>query len=52
MTEIERRQGDEMIRLSLMDGQARVMMCETTAMCQRRRTFTAPPRSAPQRWAG
>lgn len=35
MTEIERRQGDEMIRMSLMDGQARVMMCETTAMCQR-----------------
>lgn len=32
---IEKRQGDEMIRLSLMDGQARVMMCETTAMCQR-----------------
>lgn len=32
---IERRSGDEMLRLSLMDGQARVMMCETTAMCQR-----------------
>ena len=32
---IERRQGDELIRLSLMDGQVRVMMCETTAMCQR-----------------
>ena len=32
---IERRQGDEMIRMTLMDGQVRVMMCETTAMCQR-----------------
>lgn len=32
---IEKHQGDEMIRLSLMDGQARVMMCETTQMCQR-----------------
>ncbi|MGN0779826.1 MAG: Hsp33 family molecular chaperone HslO [Aristaeellaceae bacterium] len=32
---IERRSGDEMLRLSLMGGQARVMMCETTAMCQR-----------------
>lgn len=32
---IERRQGDEMLRLSLMDGQVRVMMAETTAMCQR-----------------
>lgn len=31
---IERREGDEMLRLSLMDGQARVMLCETTAMCQ------------------
>ena len=31
---IERRSGDEMLRLSLMGGQARVMMCETTAMCQ------------------
>ena len=32
---IERRSGDEMLRLSLMGGQARVLMCETTAMCQR-----------------
>ena len=32
---IERCEGDELIRLSLMDGQVRVMMCETTAMCQR-----------------
>lgn len=32
---IERRQGDEMLRLSLMDGQVRVMMAETTAMCQK-----------------
>ncbi len=32
---IERRSGDEMLRLTLMDGQVRVMMCETTAMCQR-----------------
>lgn len=31
---IERRQRDEMLRLSLMDGQVRVMMAETTAMCQ------------------
>ena len=32
---IERREGDEMIRLTLMDGQVRVMMCETTQMAQR-----------------
>lgn len=32
---IERRSGDELIRLSLMDGQVRVMMLETTQMCQR-----------------
>ena len=32
---IERREGDEMIRMTLMDGQVRVMMCETTQMCQR-----------------
>ncbi len=32
---IERHQGDEMLRLSLMDGQVRVMMADTTAMCQR-----------------
>ena len=32
---IERREGDEMIRMTLMDGQVRVMMCETTAMAQR-----------------
>lgn len=31
---MERRPDDEMIRLSLMDGQARVMICETTRMCQ------------------
>ncbi len=33
--QIERREGDEMIRLTLMDGQVRVMMCETTQMAQR-----------------
>ena len=32
---IERREGDEMIRGTLMGGQVRVMMCETTAMAQR-----------------
>ena len=32
---IERRQGDEMLRMTLMGGQVRVMLCETTAMCQR-----------------
>ena len=32
---IERHQGYEMIRLTLMDGQVRVMMCETTQMAQR-----------------
>ncbi len=32
---IERREGDEMIRMTLMDGQVRVMMCETTQMVQR-----------------
>ena len=32
---IERREGDEMIRGTLMDGQVRVMMCETTQMAQR-----------------
>lgn len=34
-TKMERRQGDEMIRLTLMEGQVRVMMCETTQMAQR-----------------
>ena len=33
--QIERREGDEMIRATLMDGQVRVMMCETTRMTQR-----------------
>lgn len=32
---IERREGDEMIRGTLMDGQVRIMMCETTQMAQR-----------------
>ncbi len=32
---IERREGDEIIRMTLMDGQVRVMMCETTQMAQR-----------------
>ncbi len=32
---IERREGDEMIRMTLMDGQVRVMMCETTQIVQR-----------------
>ena len=32
---IERREGDEMIRMTLMNGQVRVMMCETTQMAQR-----------------
>lgn len=32
---IERREGDEMLRMTLMGGQARVMLCETTALCQR-----------------
>ncbi|MGN0793696.1 MAG: Hsp33 family molecular chaperone HslO [Aristaeellaceae bacterium] len=32
---IERREGDEMIRMTLMNGQVRVMMCETTQMVQR-----------------
>ena len=31
---IERRSGDEMLQLDLMNGQARVMMCETTQMVQ------------------
>ena len=30
-----RHAGDEMIRMSLMDGQARVMICETTQLVQR-----------------
>ena len=33
--QIERREGDEMIRGTLMDGQVRWMMCETTRMAQR-----------------
>ena len=33
--QIERREGAEMIRATLMDGQVRVMMLETTQMCQR-----------------
>ncbi len=32
---MERREGDEMIRMTLMNGQVRVMMCETTQMAQR-----------------
>ena len=32
---IERRSGDEMLRLTLMGGQARVMMCEATGLVQR-----------------
>ena len=32
---IERREGDEMIRMTLCGGQVRVMMCETTNMVQR-----------------
>ncbi|MBQ3155636.1 MAG: Hsp33 family molecular chaperone HslO [Clostridia bacterium] len=32
---IERHEGDEMIRGTLMDGQVRIMMCETTQMTQR-----------------
>ena len=32
---IERHEGDEMIRGTLMDGQVRIMMCETTQMAQR-----------------
>ncbi len=33
--QIERREGDEVIRMTLMDGQVRVMMCDTTQMVQR-----------------
>lgn len=33
--QIERREGDEILRGTLMDGQVRIMMCETTAMVQR-----------------
>ena len=33
--QIERRAGDEILRGTLMDGQVRIMMCETTAMAQR-----------------
>ena len=32
---IERHEGDEMIRGTLMDGQVRIMMCDTTQMVQR-----------------
>lgn len=32
---IERRTGDEMLHLSLMKGQARVLLCDTTALTQR-----------------
>lgn len=32
---IERREGDEMLRLTLMNGQVRVMMCDTTQLVQR-----------------
>lgn len=34
MHTIERRTGDEMLRFTLMDGQVRGMLCETTALCQ------------------
>ena len=33
--QIERREGDEILRGTLMDGQVRIMMCETTNMVQR-----------------
>ena len=33
--QIERREGDEILRGTLMDGQVRIMMCETTGMAQR-----------------
>ena len=33
--QIERREGDEILRGTLMDGQVRIMMCETTDMVQR-----------------
>lgn len=33
--QIERREGDEILRGMLMDGQVRIMMCETTNMVQR-----------------
>ena len=32
---MERRTGDEMLRLTLLGGQVRVMMCETTALVQK-----------------
>ena len=33
--QIERREGDEILRGTLMDGQVRIMMCDTTQMAQR-----------------
>ena len=33
--QIERREGDEILRGTLMDGQGRIMMCDTTQMVQR-----------------
>jgi molecular chaperone Hsp33 len=33
--QIERREGDEILRGTLMGGQVRIMMCETTGMAQR-----------------
>ena len=33
--QIERREGDEILRGTLMNGQVRIMMCETTQMAQR-----------------
>ena len=33
--QIERREGDEILRGTLMDGQVRIMMCDTTRMVQR-----------------
>lgn len=35
MNTIERRAGDEMLRFTLLDGQVRGMLCETTALTQR-----------------
>lgn len=35
MSHFEIRKEDEMLRFTLMDGQIRGMLCETTAMCQR-----------------
>ena len=43
---IERRQGDEMLHMTLMDGQAKVLLCRTTAMARKAAEIHRPSSTA------